>query len=159
MKYFLLDKIISFEKGISAKAVKCISYSDEILHDHFPDFPVMPGALLVEASAQLGSFLFEMSINEKENKTIRRSLLVQINKAKFHRFAEPGDKIILSAELIDLSISSAHCKVLLEVEKEKVASMMLTLVSRNIQSESIHDQRRRIYEVWTRNLNPKPDIV
>ena len=100
-----------------------------------------------------------MSINKREDKVIRRSILVQIDKAKFHKFVEPGDKIILFAELIDLSISSAHCKVLLEVEKEKVASMTLTFVSRNVQSESIHEQRRRIYDVWTRNLDPKPDIV
>ncbi len=158
MKYFLLDKIIAFEKGSMAQAIKCITFSEDILHDHFPDFPVMPGAMLVEAAAQLGSFLFEMSINENE-KPVRRSILVQIDKAKFHHFVEPGERLLLTARLDNPSLSSTRCPVVIESDEKKISSLTLTLASRQIQSEHLHRQRRRIYRIWTRGLDPAPVII
>src|SRR5262249_56251763 len=57
MRYFLVDKVTELVPGERIRGVKCVSLSDEVLHDHFPDFPVMPGALIVEAGAQLAGFL------------------------------------------------------------------------------------------------------
>lgn len=158
MKYYLLDKITAFEKGKSARAIKCITFSDETLHDHFPDFPIMPGALLVESAAQLASFLFEMSINNPGEESPRRSILVQIDKAKFHSFAQPGDRIELTATLTGPTVSSTRARVVLEVEGKKIAAMTLTLASRKIESPHLHEQRRRIYTIWTRDLKPPVEV-
>lgn len=158
MRYYLLDKITAFEKNVMAKAVKCVTFSEETLHDHFPDFPVMPGALLVEAAAQLASFLFEMSINDANTRPIRRSILVQIDHAKFHHFAEPGDRLTLTAQLVNPTVSSTRCDVCIAVDAQKISTMTLTLVSRQIESEHLHEQRRYIYRIWTRGLEPAPVI-
>jgi len=47
VRYFLLDKITAFQPNTFARGVKNVSLSDEVLHDHFPDHPIFPGALLV----------------------------------------------------------------------------------------------------------------
>src|SRR6266478_6488900 len=54
MRYFLLDKVTSFEAGKRASGVKCVTLTEDILHDHFPDYPLLPGALLLESMSQLG---------------------------------------------------------------------------------------------------------
>ena len=158
MRYFLLDRVTAFERGKMAEAIKCVTLTDDVLHDHFPDNPIMPGALMVESAAQLASFLFEMSINTDHN-TIRRSILAQINNAKFNHFVEPGDRIHLRAELMDATDSSARARVHLEVEGKKIASMTLTLVSRQILSQSVHQQRRQLYKLWTKGLKDIPEIL
>ena len=158
MRYFLLDRITAFERGKMAEGVKCVTLTDDILNDHFPDNPIMPGALMVESAAQLASFLFEMTINT-DTSSIRRSILAQINNAKFNHFVEPGDRIILKAELMDAADSSARARVHLTVEGKKVASMTLTLVSRQILSQSVHQQRKQLYKLWTRDLKDIPEIL
>ena len=99
MRYFLLDKITAFEAGKRACGVKCVTLSDEILHDHFPDHPILPGALLIESMSQLGGFLVELSFNTQAGGSVRRAVLAQIKDAKFHHGCKPGDRIELEALL------------------------------------------------------------
>ena len=61
MRYYLIDKVTELSVGRRARGVKCATLTDEILHDHFPDFPMLPGALIVEAAAQLAGFLLEIA--------------------------------------------------------------------------------------------------
>src|SRR5260221_14130774 len=98
MRYFLLDKVTSFEAGKRASGVKCVTLTEDILHDHFPDHPVLPGALLLESMSQLGGFLVELSFH-KGGGPVLRAVLAQIKDAKFHRACAPGDRIELEAVL------------------------------------------------------------
>ena len=65
MRYYLIDKVTELELGERARGVKCVTLTDEVLHDHFPDYPMLPGALIVEAAAQLAGFLLEMTFNRR----------------------------------------------------------------------------------------------
>src|SRR4029078_176198 len=94
MRYFLLDQATAIVPGESARGVKNVTLTDEVLHDHFPDHPILPGALLLEAASQLAGFLLEMSVNQDEGPLLR-ALLVQVRQAKFHDMAGPGDQIEL----------------------------------------------------------------
>src|SRR6478735_1714109 len=80
MRYFLLDQITSFVPNESATGIKNVSLTDQVLHDHFPDYPILPGALIVEAMAQLSGFLLESG----DPAAPERAILAQIEKAKFH---------------------------------------------------------------------------
>jgi 3-hydroxyacyl-[acyl-carrier-protein] dehydratase len=95
MRYFLVDKVTAYTPGESASGVKSVTLSDEILHDHFPDYPILPGALIVEALAQLGGFALEIdSARPKE-----RAILTQIERAKFHAPVGPGDQLRLEVRV------------------------------------------------------------
>src|SRR6185295_4742030 len=89
MRYILLDRVTELEPGRRARGKKAITLTDDVLHDHFPDFPIYPGALLVEAAAQLAGFLLEKSRNQP-GEPEARALLVQIDRTKFYRPARPG---------------------------------------------------------------------
>ena len=65
MRYYLIDKVTDLVSGERAKGLKCVTLTDDILHDHFPDYPMLPGALIVESAAQLAGFLLEMSFNAR----------------------------------------------------------------------------------------------
>lgn len=157
MRYLLLDRITEFHTGKSATGVKCITLSEDILHDHFPDRPVFPGVLVVEAMAQLGGFLLEMSRNQPGR--VRRALLAQIDQAKFYKPAEPGDRIVLHAEIAEQMDDAIKVNVKAELSAEKMATARLTFILKEIDSERIHDQRRYYYRLWTRHLNSMPEIL
>src|SRR5947209_5326690 len=101
MRWFLIDKVTEIVPGERIRGVKCVTLSDEILHDHFPDFPVMPGVLLVEAAAQLAGFLLETTCNgEAPDAPPLRALLVQVDRAKFREPCGPGDRLEIEARLV-----------------------------------------------------------
>jgi 3-hydroxymyristoyl/3-hydroxydecanoyl-(acyl carrier protein) dehydratase len=98
MRYYLIDKVTEIVPGEHAKGVKCVSLADEVLHDHFPDYPVMPGALIVEGAAQLAGFLLETSFNQA-GRPLLRALMVQIRDAKFYEPVGPGSTLEFSVRL------------------------------------------------------------
>lgn len=158
MRYFLLDRITAFERGKRASGIKCVTLTDEILHDHFPDHPILPGALLIESMSQLGGFLVELSFHGEGHSQVRRAILAQIKDAKFHRGCKPGDRIELETVLESQLEDAARVTATATVDGERVARAELTFMLREVDSERVHEQRREIYRVWTRDLKPPPAI-
>lgn len=97
MRWFWIDRFIEFNHGVSAKAVKNVSLSEEHLHDHFPGFPVMPGSLMIEGMAQTGGILLGQTHGFKH-----MVILAKVPKMTFHSWAMPGDQLIYSATLTDV---------------------------------------------------------
>lgn len=157
MRYFMIDRVTEFKTGISASAIKNVSLTEDVLHDHFPDYPILPGAFVIEAMAQLGGFLLEMSLNSPA--LIRRALLAQIDKAKFYRPAEPGDQLLLNAQIAEQMDDAAKINIIVTISGEKMATAKLTFIMKAIDSEKIHQQRRDLYRLWTRKLDQVPDIL
>ena len=161
MRYFLIDKVTELVPGERASAVKNVTLTDEVLHDHFPDFPVMPGALMLEAVAQLAGLLVESTVHARERAggaPPRRALLASIEKAKFHETAGPGDQIVIDVRLGSELAGAAQVEALLRVGERRIATARLTFVLKEIASERVHAQRRYIYELWTRDLSPRPEL-
>jgi len=158
MRYFLIDKVTDLVVGERARGVKNITLSDEILHDHFPDYPVMPGALILEAAAQLAGFLLEMTFN-KAGTPLLRALLIQVQQAKFHETAGPGDRLDVEVTLNSRLEEAAQVAAEIRVGEKRIVRAVLTFVMKNIDSPRVHDQRRYIYKLWTKDLNPPPAIL
>jgi 3-hydroxyacyl-[acyl-carrier-protein] dehydratase len=154
MRYVLLDRITFAEPGRAARGLKAVTLTDDVLHDHFPDYPIYPGALLVEAAAQLAGFLLEITEN-KPDEVPKRALLVQIDRAKFYTPARPGDSVELFAEIGQSLDAAAKLTVGADVRGEKCMRGALTFMLRHVESEALHAQRRYLYALWTRDLPSK----
>jgi 3-hydroxyacyl-[acyl-carrier-protein] dehydratase len=154
MRYILLDRVTHAEPGKSARGLKAVTLTDDVLHDHFPDYPILPGALLVEAAAQLAGFLLEITENW-DGEPVRRALLVQIDKAKFYKPAQPGDSVELFAEMTQSLEAAAKITVGADVRGERCMRGSLTFMLKAVESDALHAHRRALYALWTRDLPAK----
>lgn len=153
MKFYLLDQVTELKIGEEASGCKCITYTDEVLHDHFPGFPIFPGTLITEGLAQLAGFLLEMSYNKDESAPVKRALLVQVDKMKFHSTSGPGDKLIYQAQIESLIDDTALVNVSVTCDGEKRAKGKLMFMLKEFDSSKVTEQRIDLYSVWTRKLN------
>jgi 3-hydroxyacyl-[acyl-carrier-protein] dehydratase len=95
MRFSLLDRITDLQPGARITAVKNLSLAEEYLADHFPGFPVMPGVLMLEALTQAGAWLIRAS-EDFSHSTV---LLKAAQQVKYANFVEPGQQLILTAEI------------------------------------------------------------
>lgn len=154
MRYVLIDKVTELVVGAKARGIKNVTLSDEVLHDHFPDYPVMPGALIIEAASQLAGFLLEMTFNNDVSPVLR-ALLGQVSRAKFHELAKPGDCLEIEVTIESLLESAARVNVCVNVGDKRIMTGGLIFAMRRVDSERLHEQRRYLYRLWTRDLeNP-----
>ena len=94
--FLLIDTIEELEPGVKAVAVKNVSYNEPYFAGHFPNEPVMPGVLIIEAMAQAGAVAI-LSRPEHKGKT---AYFAGINGAKFKKKVLPGDVLTLELEII-----------------------------------------------------------
>ena len=91
-----IDTIEELEEGKRAVGKKCVSYNEPYFGGHFPQEPVMPGVLIVEALAQVGAVVM-LKCPEFQGKT---AYFGGIDKCKFRRKVVPGDVLMLEVEMI-----------------------------------------------------------
>ena len=94
--FLLVDKITEFIKDEQIVGVKNVTINEPFFQGHFPDHPVMPGVLILEAMAQVGGVYAIVANEVGENQV---PYFVGIDKAKFRKPVQPGDVLVLSLEL------------------------------------------------------------
>jgi 3-hydroxyacyl-[acyl-carrier-protein] dehydratase len=87
--FLLVDRIVELEPE-RIVGIKNVTVNEPFFNGHFPEFPVMPGVMIVEAMAQTAGVLVLMSIPDRDSKLV---LLVSIEAAKFRRPVVPGDQL------------------------------------------------------------------
>ncbi|MBF0606122.1 MAG: 3-hydroxyacyl-ACP dehydratase FabZ [Candidatus Magnetobacterium sp. LHC-1] len=92
--FLMVDRVIEIVNGESARGIKNVTINEPFFQGHFPDNPVMPGVLIVEALAQLSGILAFQS-GMKGNTVY----FMSIEKAKFRRPVVPGDQLILDIKV------------------------------------------------------------
>lgn len=94
--FLLVDYIEDYEPGVFAVGYKCVTYSEDFFQGHFPDEPVMPGVLTLEALAQVGAVII-LSKPENSGKT---AYFGGVQKCRFKGKVVPGDKVKLEVRVI-----------------------------------------------------------
>ena len=94
--FLLIDCIEELEPGVRAVGYKCVTYNEPQFEGHFPQEPVMPGVLIVEALAQTGAVAI-LSVEENKGKI---AFFGGMNSVRFKRKVVPGDKLRLECEII-----------------------------------------------------------
>lgn len=93
--FLLVDRITDLEPGQSAKGFKCVSANEPFFEGHFPNRPLMPGVLIVEALAQVGAVAL-MAVPENKNKL---AVFAGIDEVRFKRQVVPGDVLVFEVTI------------------------------------------------------------
>jgi 3-hydroxyacyl-[acyl-carrier-protein] dehydratase len=97
--FLLIDRVTEFNKGESLTGYKNVTINEPFFQGHFPQRPVMPGVLILEAMAQAtGLLAFRTLEQTAERETLY--FLVGMDKVRFKRPVEPGDQLVLQARLL-----------------------------------------------------------
>jgi 3-hydroxyacyl-[acyl-carrier-protein] dehydratase len=93
--FLLVDTIVEHEPGVSAVGIKNVTANEWYFQGHFPEYPVMPGVLIIEALAQVGAFAL-LSVEENKGKL---AFFAGIDKVRFKRQVRPGDTLRLECTI------------------------------------------------------------
>ena len=97
----LVDKVINLEPGKKGTGIKNVTMNEEFFSGHFPEEPIMPGVLIIEAMAQVAAIVVGSESKGKEIKPEERmGYLAGIKEIKFKRQVRPGDRLEISVEII-----------------------------------------------------------
>jgi len=96
--FLLVDRVLELEKDQRIKALKNVTINEPFFNGHFPNRPVMPGVLMLEALAQASALLSFASEGEQSDGS-RLYYFAGIDGARFKRVVEPGDQLILESRI------------------------------------------------------------
>ncbi|HTJ55651.1 MAG TPA: 3-hydroxyacyl-ACP dehydratase FabZ [Nitrosospira sp.] len=97
--FLLVDRVLSCEPGKGITALKNVTINEPFFNGHFPNYPVMPGVLVIEALAQAAGILTLKSVSAKPDQD-SIFYFVGIDAARFKRPVQPGDQLILKATIL-----------------------------------------------------------
>lgn len=96
--FLLIDRVVEIERRRRIVAIKNVTINEPFFQGHFPGFPIMPGALVVEAIAQTGGVLLMPEVPDREKKLM---VFTGIERAKFRRPVVPGDQLRIEVKVLN----------------------------------------------------------
>ncbi len=136
MRFSLIDRIIELEPGVRIKAIKSLTMGEEYLADHFPNFPVMPGVLMLEALTQAGAWLVRVGEDFAHSMVVLKAA----KNVKYAQFVEPGQTLTVAAEIIKSGQGEVMLKGHGSMEGRLIVGARFTLACYNLADSQPHHE-------------------
>ena len=153
MRYLFVDRITEVQSHALIRGIKNVAMSEDFLSFHFPDNPVMPGALLLEALVQLAGWL------EAQSTLFNRWILLRrVGRCRYYGFARPGDQVNL--EVICLPSTDSNVRMYRGIGTGKGKKMIDVEFEGAVQSlATLHDPVRaqHLFQILTRDRGFDPN--
>ena len=120
--FLLVDRVIELEAHKRIRAIKNVTFNEPFFQGHFPGRPVMPGVLVIEAMAQAGGLLTQLSQPKDACHDGKLFYLVKVDNARFSRMVVPGDQLDIEVVLKRTIRNMALYACVARVEGKEVAS-------------------------------------
>ena len=120
--FLLVDRVVELEPHQRIKAIKNVTINEPFFQGHFPGHPVMPGVLVLEALAQVGGLLTQLSLDAAAVPGEKLFYLVKIDNARFSRMVVPGDQLEMEVVLKRTIRNMALYQCVARVDGKDVAS-------------------------------------
>lgn len=127
--FLLVDRVEELEPGVRAVGLKNVTQNEPFFQGHFPDYPVMPGVLIVEALAQVGA----VGVMAKEEYRQKLALFAGIDGVRFRRQVVPGDALRMEVEISRLKGTVGRGKGSASVNGERVCEAELMFAFADIE--------------------------
>ena len=134
--FLLIDRVVEFERRKRIVAIKNVTVNEPFFMGHFPEYPIMPGVLIVEAIAQSGGALLLTEIPDRANKLM---VFTGIERAKFRKPVVPGDQLRLEVTVIVWRTSAVKMQGRAFVDGKLACEAIVTcqLVDRTSENEPV----------------------
>lgn len=130
----LVDRVLHWESGKSITAIKNVTANEEFFNGHFPNKPVMPGVLMIEAMAQAAALLSFLTMGQKPDANTLVYFL-GIDNARFKRPVEPGDQLKLRVEIVKVARGIWKYKASATVDGQLAVEADLMCTLRTVEGE------------------------
>ncbi|MDP2471158.1 MAG: 3-hydroxyacyl-ACP dehydratase FabZ [Candidatus Palauibacterales bacterium] len=97
--FLLIDRVLEFEGGKRILGLKNVTINEPFFQGHFPNHPIMPGVLIVEAMAQAGGLLLMNEFEDPQSKVV---YFMSLDGVKFRRPVMPGDQLLFELRMLQL---------------------------------------------------------
>jgi len=121
--FLLIDRVIDLERRQKIVAIKNVTINEPFFQGHFPNLPIMPGVLIVEAIAQAGGALLLTEIEDRDDKLM---VFTGIERARFRRPVLPGDQMRIEVEVKAWRITAVRMEGKVFVGEKRVAEATVT---------------------------------
>ena len=121
--FLLIDRVIEMEGNQRIVAIKNVTINEPHFQGHFPNYPIMPGVLMVEAIAQTGGALLMTDIPDRDEKLM---VFTGIEEAKFKRPVTPGDQLRIEVKIVARRTRAVKMHGVITVEGKVVCEAQVT---------------------------------
>ncbi|HNR29623.1 MAG TPA: bifunctional UDP-3-O-[3-hydroxymyristoyl] N-acetylglucosamine deacetylase/3-hydroxyacyl-ACP dehydratase [Candidatus Hydrogenedentes bacterium] len=128
--FLLVDRVLSFEPFKHVTGIKNVTVNEPFFQGHWPDIPVMPGVLIIEAMAQVSSVLIFGEDGEPHGKL---AFFMGIDSAKFRRTVVPGDQLLIEAEMLHFRHNACKARARAYVDNDLCAEAIMSFSLMDIQ--------------------------
>lgn len=130
--FLLVDRVLDYTPGERLHAIKNVTMNEPFFTGHFPQKPVFPGVLMIEALAQATGVLSAVSLTEEEKAKESLYFFASIDNAKFKKVVVPGDTLHLKVELLKIRRGMGRFSCVAEVDGEEVCSAEVMCARREV---------------------------